>query len=38
MVLLEGFAVGFAEGGGEFFGGGGEVAAQGLGCEVEGSN
>ena len=35
MVRFEGVAVGVAEGGGEFFGGVGDVVADGLGGEIE---
>jgi hypothetical protein len=31
---LEGVAVGVAEGGGEFFGGDGDVLGEGYGCEI----
>jgi len=37
VVLLEGVAVGVAEGDGEFFVGDGEVAAECLGGEIEAS-
>jgi len=37
VVRLEGFAVGVAEGVGEFFGGVGDVVAEGLGGEIEGA-
>ena len=35
VVRLKGLAIGFTEGGGEFFGGSVDVSAEGLGGEVE---